>query len=74
MAYDPQTLYGQNSWTSATKVFDPISNRVIQNAFIQTMIAEHPLFNAYYDPANINIDGGVAEYIGGQMAEGSPKR
>ena len=74
MAYDPQTLYGQNSWTSATKIFDPISNRIIQNAFIQTMIAEHPLFAAYYDPANINIDGGVAEYIGGQMAKGSPKR
>ena len=66
--------YGQHSWQDSHKIFDPISNRTIQVEFIQTMIAEHPLFANYYDPANITIDGGTAKFIGGQMSEGSPRR
>jgi hypothetical protein len=66
--------HGQSSWQDATKIFDPVSNRVIQSEFIQTMIAEHPLFANYYDPANVKIDGGTAEFVGGQMSQGSPKR
>jgi hypothetical protein len=38
------------------------------------MIAEHPLFANYYDPANVKIDGGTATYFGGRMSEGSPKK
>jgi len=60
------------SWTDATKIFDPISNKVIQAEFVQTMVAQHPLFANYYDPANITIEGGIAEYFGGQMSEGCP--
>ena len=66
--------YGQVSWQDSHKIFDPISNRTIQVEFIQTMIAEHPLFANYYDPSNISIDGGTAKYTGGQMSEGSPRR
>lgn len=62
------------SFQNSLKVFDPISNKVIQAEFIQTMIAEHPLFANYYDIGNVKIDGGTAKYIGGQQAEGSPRK
>jgi hypothetical protein len=62
------------AFTQATKVFDPIANKVIQAEFIQTMIAEHPLFANYYDIANVKVDGGTAKFIGGQQANGSPRK
>jgi hypothetical protein len=62
------------SFQTSTKIFDPISNKAIQAEFIQTMIAEHPLFANYYDIGNVKIDGGTAKYIGGQQAEGSPRK
>jgi hypothetical protein len=62
------------AFQTATQVFDPIANKVIQAEFIQTMIAEHPLFANYYDIGNVKIDGGTAKYIGGQQAEGSPRK
>lgn len=62
------------AFTTATKIFDPIGNKVVQAEFIQTMVAEHPLFANYYDVANVKIEGGTATYIGGQQAEGSPRK
>jgi hypothetical protein len=62
------------AFTDSLKVFDPIDNRVVQAAFIQTMVAQHPLFANYYDISNIKIDGGTAKYIGGQQANGSPRK
>jgi hypothetical protein len=62
------------AWDTATKIFDPISNQAIQVEFIQTMVAEHPLFANYYDIGNVKIDGGTAKFIGGQQAEGSPRK
>ena len=63
-----------NQWQNALKVFDPISNKVVQAEFIQTMVAEHPLFENYYDPADVKISGGEAMYTGGQMSEGCPAK
>jgi hypothetical protein len=36
------------------------------------MIAELPIFETYYDPANVEVHGKEGTYFGGQMPEGSP--
>jgi hypothetical protein len=36
------------------------------------MKAELPIFETYYDPANVEVHGKEGTYVGGQMAENSP--
>jgi len=49
----------------------PIEKRISQIDFINTMKAEHPLFETYYDPVNIRYsEGGSGNFYGSQMADG----
>jgi hypothetical protein len=62
-----------NNWKDIKKIYEPIDNKSVQIDFIDTMTAEFPLFEAYYDPS-VEIHGKEGTVYGGQMAENSPAR
>lgn len=60
------------TWQDSKKIYNPVDNRSVQADFINTMIAELPIFATYYDPANVEIHGKEGTYFGTQMSEDSP--
>jgi hypothetical protein len=60
------------TWQDSKKIYNPVDNKVVQADFINTMIAELPIFETYYDPANVEVHGKEGTYFGGQMSENSP--
>jgi len=60
------------TWQDSKKIYDPVDNKIVQADFIDTMTAELPIFETYYDPANVEVHGKEGTYFGGQMPEDSP--